>query len=132
MTKVMVFGTFDKLHPGHVFVLNQAKKLGTCLIVIVARDNTVLKIKGQKPIFNERDRVKNLKKLKIANEVKLGSGGADKYSVINKYQPKMIALGYDQINFTDKLAAKFPKIKIKRLKAHKSHIYKSSKINTTK
>ena len=43
--KVMVFGTFDIFHKGHENFLKQAKKLGDCLTVVVARDETVLKFK---------------------------------------------------------------------------------------
>ena len=43
----MAFGTFDLLHPGHEHFLKQAKRYGD-LIVVIARDNTVLKVKGKK------------------------------------------------------------------------------------
>jgi cytidyltransferase-like protein len=42
---VMTFGTFDVFHPGHRFYLTEARKLGNRLIVIVALDSTVEKIK---------------------------------------------------------------------------------------
>jgi FAD synthetase len=42
---VMTFGTFDVFHPGHRFYLTEARKLGGRLIVIVALDSTVEKIK---------------------------------------------------------------------------------------
>ncbi|MEI6711388.1 MAG: adenylyltransferase/cytidyltransferase family protein [bacterium] len=41
----MTFGTFDRFHPGHEYYLREAKKLGDTLITIVARDNTVERIK---------------------------------------------------------------------------------------
>jgi cytidyltransferase-like protein len=42
---VMTFGTFDVFHPGHRFYLAEARKLGDRLLVIVALDSTVEKIK---------------------------------------------------------------------------------------
>ena len=47
---VMAFGTFDLLHPGHLSYLNKSKKLGSKLIVVVARDANTLKVKGFKPL----------------------------------------------------------------------------------
>ena len=47
LTHVMCFGTFDKLHPGHRYYLSESKKQGDYLIVVVARDQNVLKIKNK-------------------------------------------------------------------------------------
>ena len=43
-------GTFDLVHAGHVSYLEQAKKYGDYLIVVVARDETVEEEKGTKPV----------------------------------------------------------------------------------
>ncbi|MEM2913737.1 MAG: adenylyltransferase/cytidyltransferase family protein, partial [Candidatus Bathyarchaeia archaeon] len=56
---VLAEGTFDLLHYGHVYYLTNAKKLGgekSKLIVIVARDKTVERLKGRKPIIPEDQR----------------------------------------------------------------------------
>ncbi|MFN3301653.1 MAG: adenylyltransferase/cytidyltransferase family protein [Patescibacteria group bacterium] len=130
MRKVLVFGTFDRLHPGHLNFLQQAKKYGQ-LFIVVARDKTVKKLKKKNPIENERERVKNLKKLKIARKVILGNL-TDKYQVIKKIRPEIICLGYDQKFFVKNLPKKIKefglKTKIIRLKPYKPNIYKSSKI----
>jgi FAD synthetase len=42
---VMTFGTFDMFHPGHRYYLSEARKEGDVLVVIVARDITVEKLK---------------------------------------------------------------------------------------
>gem|GEM_PF-2920555 len=47
--KVLTFGTFDHLHPGHESYLIQAKAYGDELITIVALDETVKRIKGKLP-----------------------------------------------------------------------------------
>jgi len=128
MKKVLAFGTFDILHPGHKHALKEAKKYGNHLTVIVARDATVCHVKGQKAVFKEKTRLKNLKELNIVDKVRLGCLG-NKYKVIDDENPDIIALGYDQIFFVDKLKDVVKKhVKIVRLKAYKPEIYKSSKL----
>ena len=73
----MVFGTFDILHQGHLNMLEQAKKHGD-LIVIIARDDTVKKIKNKKPRYNEKKRQKSIKP--YATKVLLGYK-IDKYKI---------------------------------------------------
>ena len=58
MKTVMVFGSFDLLHPGHLFFLKQAKKHGDKLVVVVALDRTIESVKQQTPKYNERVRSK--------------------------------------------------------------------------
>ncbi len=128
MRKVLAFGTFDILHPGHTYILTEAKKQGDHLTVIVARDATVQHVKGQQPLFNEQQRLKNLEKLHIADKIRLGNTG-DKYQVIIDEDPDIIVLGYDQKFFTDKLQDIVKKhVQIVRLEAFKPEIYKSSKL----
>ena len=93
--KVLVAGTFDIIHPGHVYYLNQAKKRGNFLIVVIARDKTVLKIKQRRPYHSETTRLKQVKKLNIADKVMLGNMG-NRLKVIIQHQPDIICLGYDQ------------------------------------
>lgn len=125
----MAFGTFDLFHAGHENYLRQAKELGDMLIVIVARDETVKKTKGHTPDQHERERLKNVKKSKIADKVILGFKG-DKHKVIRKYKPNIIALGYDQFVFTQRLEKTIIDLKldtvIHRMKPYQPEIYKSS------
>ncbi len=124
----MVFGTFDIIHPGHKYLLTEAKKLGDYLTVIIARDQTVEEIKNRKPQNSEEVRVKNISDLQIADKVILGNI-SDKYQVIREEKPDIIALGYDQRAFVDKLKTIVDKnTKIVRLKPFKEDIYKSSKL----
>ena len=122
----MAFGTFDILHPGHINFLHQAKKYGS-LIVVIARDKTVREVKGKMPKYSEKERLGAIKGLNLTHKAILGSL-SDKYAAIKKYQPDIIALGYDQIYFTDKLADQplVKKTKIIRLKPFKPHKYKTS------
>ena len=123
----MVFGTFDILHPGNLFLFEEAKKLGDNLVVVIARDKTVAEVKHIKLTNNEDDRLKNVFDLDIADKVTLGNED-DKYEIIREDRPDIIALGYDQKVFTDDLSKVFPKIKIVRLPSFKPEIFKSSKL----
>lgn len=126
----MIFGTFDIIHPGHIYILTQAKKMGDFLTVIIARDQTVLEVKNRKPQNNEKVRLKNISELKIADKVILGNIG-DKYQVIKEGKPDIIALGYDQRAFVDELQSVLDKsIKVIRIKPYKEEIFKSSKFRT--
>lgn len=131
MTTVMAFGSFDILHPGHIYFLKEAKKLGDNLVVVIARDSTIKEIKGFTPKYNERERVEHVRDLKIADKVVLGYE-TDKYEIIEEINPDVIALGYDQKTFADKLKEEMEKRKmnpkIVRIEAYKEHQYKSSKL----
>ncbi len=127
----MVFGTFDGVHEGHLNFFKQAKKLvkNSYLIVSVARDKNVLRIKNNSPLYPERKRAAFVKKSLIPDKVILGS--FDNYlQHILKESPDIIALGYDQKAYVKELRkdlkSKDLNIKIIRLKPYKKHIYKNS------
>jgi FAD synthetase len=126
MIKVMVFGVFDLLHPGHINFLKQAKKLGDFLIVSVARDRNVKKIKGNSPSISEKDRAKALRKLAFVDKVVLG-GVINPWPHIRREKPGVIALGYDQKPYVTMTELK-KTAKIVRLKPHKPKVYKSSRL----
>ena len=129
--KVMAFGTFDHFHAGHESYLKQAHALGDFLTVIIARDATVQRIKGRLPDHDEVTRQAGVKASDIADQVVLGQQG-DKYEVIRKYKPAIIALGYDQFTFTFRLE-KFlidskMDTKIVRLNSYRPTVFKTSLI----
>jgi FAD synthetase len=126
MKKVMAFGTFDLLHPGHLHYLKEAKKYGDFLVVVVARDSTVLQVKKKLPKNNEELRCKNLENLKIADKVVLGEK-EDKLKIINDEKPDILVFGYDQKMPVDDLKSKLdPKIVFKTVTSLKPEVYKSS------
>ena len=129
-TKIMIFGTFDRLHKGHLNFFKQAKNLirNSFLIVSIARDKNVIKIKSKKPRFSENERFNLVKKSKFANKVVLG--GKVKYLPhILKEKPDIIALGYDQKAYVKELKKDLKDkdilVKIIRLKPYKEKIYKN-------
>lgn len=130
-TIVMAFGTFDYFHAGHEDYLKQAKALGDELIVVVAKDDTVRKVKGKKAMYSERKRVRDVNNCSSVDKAVLGNSD-DKYKVVRKNRPNIIALGYDQFVFTYGLKQLFIQegmnTRIVRLKAFEPQTFKSSLI----
>ena len=125
--RVLCCGTFDYLHPGHESFLTQASLLGDELIVVIARDSNVGKLKGRLPDHDEITRKKKVEKLGIAVNVVLGHEGMNLLRIVSEINPDVIALGYDQ-RPPNKLSEQFPKIRIKRLDSFEPEKFKSSVI----
>lgn len=127
--KVLLFGTFDVLHPGHAALFKQSRRFGSDITVILARDRTIKEIKKHAPLYKERTRKKMLEQSGWVNHVILGSLH-DKYQAIKKIKPDVICLGYDQKYFVEHLEEKIKLFKLKtrivRLKSFKPHLYKSA------
>jgi len=127
--RVMCFGTFDYLHAGHEHFLEEASDLGYELIVVIARDQTASALRGYTPDHKEKDRQSAVAKLPYVTKAILGEK-EDKYKVIRKYRPNIIALGYDQHVFTQNLRKTLIELgldtEIIRLEAYKPEMYKSS------
>ena len=98
---VLASGNFDLLHLGHVKYLEEAKKAGgenAKLIVIVARDSTIKKMKERKPVMPEDQRRSLVESLKVVDEAILGYEELDISKVLEKIRPDIIAVGHDQHN----------------------------------
>ena len=91
----MATGTFDLLHMGHIYYLREAKKLGDTLVVVVATDSTVRKLKHD-PITPQEIRVNLIKELRMVDEAYLGHED-DMYTIVEEIKPDIIALGFDQV-----------------------------------
>jgi rfaE bifunctional protein nucleotidyltransferase chain/domain/rfaE bifunctional protein kinase chain/domain len=69
-TVVATGGCFDLIHPGHVAVLEAARRLGDCLIVCLNSDESVRRLKGAgRPLQSEQDRATVLRALRCVDEV---------------------------------------------------------------
>jgi len=90
---VVATGTFDIIHPGHIRYLKEAKKLGTELIVIVARERNVKH--KPKPVIPEEQRRRVVEAIKYVDKAILGDE-EDIFKPIKEIDPDIIALGYDQ------------------------------------
>lgn len=92
--RILVFGTFDVLHPGHHFLLTEAAKRGD-LHVVVARDAHVQLIKGRLPKQSEEERLSALQAAYPQADICLGDK-ADFLAPVRAIKPDLILLGYDQ------------------------------------
>jgi FAD synthetase len=112
---VLASGVFDLLHLGHVKFLEEAKKTGgknAELIVIIARDSTVERTKGRKPIMPENQRRALVESLKVVDVAVLGFEEFDIGDVIERVKPDVIALGYDQVAMEKNVQAYVEKHKL--------------------
>ena len=133
---VLASGVFDLLHLGHVKFLEEAKKAGgknSELIVIIARDRTVEKTKGRKPVMPENQRRSLVESLRMVDEAVLGLENFDIGTVIEKIKPDVVALGYDQVDMENQVreyvAAHGLAVKVVRVgKFEENELDSSSKI----
>jgi FAD synthetase len=129
LKKVMVFGTFDPLHKGHLNYFEQAKKHGNYLVVVVARDETIRKGKNREPSKPEKERIEKIRELEVVDKVLLGYKG-DKLQIVKQENPDILCLGYDQKVCIEELRERLKKLvlkpEIKRMKPFKPEKYKSS------
>lgn len=94
--RVVVFGIFDGVHEGHRDLFRQARELGDELIVIVGRDEIAVALKGKKPKHSEDERVAMIKQEKLVDDAVLGDSDLSAYTVLVRYNPDVVCLGYDQ------------------------------------
>lgn len=132
--RIMVFGTFDILHPGHEDLFRQARALAPnpYLIVSIARDKVVQRIKGQLPRNSEEARRAIVAAHPLVDEAMLGDGRGY-IEHIKKISPDIVALGYDQSGeFVDNLERDLLEAvlhaKVVRLNAFEPEKYKTSKL----
>jgi glycerol-3-phosphate cytidylyltransferase/FAD synthetase len=94
---VLAGGVFDIIHPGHIHTLNAAKALGDVLIVVVATDNTAVKMKKRQPLHSKEQRQELVNSLVMVDLCLVGQED-DIFKTVNLVRPQIIALGYDQVH----------------------------------
>lgn len=96
MIRVIVNGTFDIVHPGHIKLLNYAKSLGDYLVVCIDSDRRVSELKGpQRPINTVLDRQFLLENLKAVDQVWIFDTDAELESLLMHYSPHVMVKGSD-------------------------------------
>ena len=133
MRKVLVFGAFDVIHPGHIHFLKQAREHGDYLVVSVARDSYIVEWKGKVPIHPEEVRRRYVLETGIVDEAVLGDEIPGSYTLVSDIRPDVVCLGYDQDafrrNITAWLEENLPSTEVVVLTPYRPDIYKSSKLN---
>ncbi len=113
--KVLIGGTFEILHPGHVEFMKFASSFGD-LYVIVARDENAEKAKGRKVVIPQEQRLEVVKSIRYVKKAILGEKNI--IDGIKKVSPDIVILGPDQDgNLEEKL--KEMGIKVIRMKERK-------------
>lgn len=92
---VLAGGVFDIIHPGHIYTLNAAKSLGDILVVVVATNNTAVKMKKRDPLHSQEQRKELVNSLSMVDLCLIGQEN-DIFKTVNHVRPQIIALGYDQ------------------------------------
>jgi D-beta-D-heptose 7-phosphate kinase/D-beta-D-heptose 1-phosphate adenosyltransferase len=96
MTKVIVNGTFDILHRGHLELLDYAKSCGGHLVVAIDTDRRVKELKGEsRPINNQYDRKYHLEMLKPVDQVVLFDSKEELIQIIEDFKPDIMVKGSD-------------------------------------
>lgn len=91
---VVATGVFEIIHPGHIRYLENSRRLGDRLVVVVARDETAMRRK-RRPVISEAQRLHTVKALKPVDDAMLGDLD-DIYSTIEKLKPDILTIGPDQ------------------------------------
>jgi len=93
---IVVNGTFDILHRGHIEMLEYAKSLGDHLLVCIDTDNRVKELKGsERPINNQTDRAFMLQSLKCVDEVWTFNSEEELEFILENYCPDIMVKGSD-------------------------------------
>ena len=99
--RVVATGVFDLLHLGHIHFLRAARELGDELVVIVANDATVRRMKRE-PVMPAAVRAEMVAALKPVDQAMVGREGNMLDIVVEEIKPHTIVLGYDQELFEPK------------------------------
>jgi D-beta-D-heptose 7-phosphate kinase/D-beta-D-heptose 1-phosphate adenosyltransferase len=97
MTKIIVNGTFDILHVGHLKMLEFAKSFSEARVhVLIDSDRRVKELKGSdRPINNQHDRATFLSALKSVDSVGIFDSDQELDTMIQEYEPDIMVKGSD-------------------------------------
>jgi FAD synthetase len=96
---MLATGVFDLLHLGHLRFLEESKKKGgpgSKLVVVIARDKTVFRRKGKRPVVPEDQRRELVAALRVVDRAILGREEIDLLGILKEVKPDIVCVGYDQ------------------------------------
>ena len=106
--RVMVNGTFDILHRGHIELLNYAKSQGDFLLVAIDTDRRVKELKGTtRPVNTQEDRKFHLENLKAVDNVRFFDSQGELIDIMKEYKPDIYVKGSDWKKDRPSTAEKF-------------------------
>ena len=97
--RVIVNGTFDILHRGHLEMLKFAKSQGSYLLVAIDSDRLVKELKGEsRPINNQEDRKLALESLRYVDAVWIFDSQEELTHICKIYKADLMVKGSDYYN----------------------------------
>lgn len=120
--RVLIAGTFDIIHPGHIYLINEAAKLGDVYVIIATDKNREL-YSGEAPIVSEEQRLEVIKSIKKVKDAKIGRHDNDTLKTVEEIQADIVLLGPNQKYSIDTLKKALIKkglnhIEVKRLNTY--------------
>lgn len=97
MTKIIVNGSFDILHLGHLRLLEYAKSWPNSYVyVLIDSDRRIRELKGPtRPVHSEHERASFLAALKSVDRVDIFDSDEELETMIKNYAPDVMVKGSD-------------------------------------
>jgi glycerol-3-phosphate cytidylyltransferase len=76
-TKAYIGGTFDLLHPGHLWLLKRARSMVDCLIVSLNTDEFTERYKKRRPFYSLEERMRMVRALRVVDGIMINEAGED-------------------------------------------------------
>ena len=130
--KLFLAGTFDPLHIGHQWLLWNATKIADEVVVIIATDKMVRKIRGREPFSPAKERLARLQQENLSHtKIRLGREDGNFLQTLREESPDILLLGFDQHANEEEIQKEFPSLEIRRSEKYFPEFFKSSHFRYT-
>ena len=94
--KIVLNGTFDIVHVGHLRMLAHASALGDHVLVCIDSDRRVKTVKGfHRPINSQQERRELLESLRAVDQVKIFNTDQELIDILKEYKADIMVKGSD-------------------------------------